>query len=262
MAGYEIYQTEKELHAGEQGAVDVTLTPVPVTTVPTTRITTRATEVPTSSPSPPCIGCDKGWIRVNCNVNGATVSFDDLSLGCTITGGSCDTEVGTTSTPFRTFTVQKPGYSLFTGSVTSWPAKGGTVNLYATLNPEPTPASGNIQVISHPSGAVVTLDGGSWQYTPATFTSVRSGTSHYLQITMSGYQPYGTSAYVTAGETFTVNAYLVPDTPYPQTGSLNIAHLASGGGYLSGRELYCRKSVCGHQPCLRVAPPPAPQGRL
>lgn len=228
MAGYEPYQTEKDLHAGEQAAVDATLTPVPVTTAPTTRATTRATEEPTPGPSIPCIGCDKGWIRVNCNVNGATVSFDDLSQGCTITGGSCDTQVGTTSTPFRTFTVQKPGYQLFTGSVTSWPSKGETVNLYATLNPEPTPSYGDIQVISHPSGAVVTLDGGSWQYTPATFTSVRAGTSHFIQVTMSGYQPYGTSAFVTAGEASTVNAYLVRNTPYPSTGSLNI--VTSPGG--------------------------------
>jgi hypothetical protein len=235
IAGYEPYETGKEISAGEQAVVDATLTPVPVTTVPTTRATTPATEVPTTSPPAPCLGCDKGWIRVNCNVNGATVSFDDLSSGCTITGGSCDTEVGTTSTPFRTFTVQKPGYQIFTGSVISWPAKGETVNLYATLNPEPTPSYGNIQVISHPSGAVVTLDGGSWQYTPATFTSVSSGTSHYLQITMSGYQQYGTSAFVTAGQTSSVNAYLVPNTPYPKTGSLNIVTSPKGADiYVDG----------------------------
>ncbi|MHB8053044.1 MAG: PEGA domain-containing protein [Methanoregula sp.] len=235
IAGYEPFETGKEISAGEQAAVDATLTPVPVTTVPTTRATTPVTEVPTISPPAPCLGCDKGWIRVNCNVNGATVSFDDLSSGCTITGGSCDTEVGTTSTPFRTFTVQKPGYQIFTGSVISWPAKGETVNLYATLNPEPTPSYGNIQVISHPSGAVVTLDGGSWQYTPATFTSVSSGTSHYLQITMSGYQQYGTSAFVTAGQTSSVNAYLVPNTPYPKTGSLNIVTSPKGADiYVDG----------------------------
>jgi hypothetical protein len=223
MAGYEPYQIDKEIRAGEQAAVDATLNPVPVPTVPTTRATTRITEVPT-----PCLGCDKGWIRVNCNVDGATVSFDYQSPACTISGGSCDTEVGTTSTPFRTFNVQKPGYGIFTGAVTSWPAQGETVNLYATLNPEPTPAYGTIQVVSHPSGAIVTLDGTSWQYTPATFTSVGAGTSHYLRITMSGYQQYSTSAYVTAGEISAVNAYLVPNNPYPGTGSLNI--VTSPGG--------------------------------
>jgi hypothetical protein len=220
MAGYQPYQTRKAIGAGEQAAVDAELEEVPVTATPT------------APPFSPCVGCDKGWIRVNCNVNGATVSFDQLLSGCTITGGSCDTEVGTTSTPFRTFTVQKPGYQIFTGTVSSWPARGQTVNLYATLNP--VQSTGNIQVISHPSGAVVILDGGSWQYTPATFTSVSAGL-HYLQISMSGYQPYGVSAYVTPGQTATVNAYLAPKPPQPQTGSLNIVTAPGGADiYVDG----------------------------
>ena len=244
MAGYEPYKTGKTISAGEQAAVDATLKPVPVTTVPTTPPTTvpttlpttHATDVPTTHPTTQCIGCDKGWIRVNCNVNGATASFDDLSSGCTITQGSCDTEVGTTSTPFRTFTVQKPGYQLFTGTVTALPARGETVNLYATLNPNPpVPLYGSIQVNSQPSGAVVTLDGSIWQYTPATFTSQAAGTTHNLQISMSGYQPYGTSAYVTAGQTTPVNAYLVPNPPQPQAGSLNIVTAPGGADiYVDG----------------------------
>ena len=241
MAGYEPYQTSKSIGAGEQAAVDAPLKEIPVTTVPTTHATevpttiatTRETGIPiTSGTGGPCLGCDKGWLRVNCNVNGATVSFDDLSAGCTVTGGSCDTEVTTTIMPFRTFTVQKPGYQIFTGTVTSWPAKGQTVNLYATLNPVET--NGNIQVTSHPSGAIVTLDGGSWQYSPATFTSVSAGT-HSLQITMSGYQPYGTSAYVASGQTAAVNAYLVPYTPRPQTGSLSVVTVPKGADiYVDG----------------------------
>ena len=245
MAGYEPFVTSKTIGAGEQAAVDATLKDIPVTLVPTTRETTHATVIPTSiattketgipitTGSGPCLGCDKGWIRVNCNVDGATVSFDDLSSGCTVTGGSCDTEVTTTIMPFKAFTVQKPGYHIFTGTVNSWPAKGETVNLYATLNP--VPSNGNIQVISHPSGAIVTLDGGSWQYTPATFTSVSAGTSHIVQITMSGYQPYGTSAYVAAGQTATVNAYLVATPPQPRTGSLNIVTYPKGADiYVDG----------------------------
>lgn len=246
MAGFEPYQESKTIGAGEQAAVDATLKEIPVTLVPTTRETTHATAIPTSiattqqtgipittGGSGPCLGCDKGWIRVNCNVDGATVSFDDLSSGCTVTGGSCDTEVITTIMPFRTFTVQKPGYQIFTGPVNSWPAKGETVNLYATLNP--VPSNGNIQVISHPSGAIVTIDGGSWQYTPATFASVSAGVNHNIQITMSGYQPYGTSTYVAAGQTATINAYLVATPPQPRTGSLNVVTSPRGADiYVDG----------------------------
>ena len=245
MAGYERYSTSKSIGNGEQAAVDATLKEIPVTLVPTSRPTTRETVIPTTlvttretgipvttGSGGPCLGCDKGWIRVHCNVDGATVSFDDLSAGCTVTGGSCDTEVLTTIMPFRTFTVQKPGYEIFTGPVSLWPAKGQTVDLYATLNPVAT--NGNIQVTSHPSGAIVTLDGGSWQYTPATFTAVSTG-SHSLQISMSGYQPYGTSAYVAAGRTASVNAYLVPTPPQPRTGSLNIVTSPRGADiYVDG----------------------------
>jgi hypothetical protein len=52
---------------------------------------------------------------------------------------------------------------------------------------------------------------------------------------MSGYQQYGTSAFVTTGQTSSVNAYLVPNTPYPKTGSLNIVTSPKGADiYVDG----------------------------
>ncbi|OPX63861.1 MULTISPECIES: PEGA domain-containing protein [unclassified Methanoregula] len=230
MPGFETYQTEKSVGAGEQAAVDATLNEIVIpTTAPTTRVTIHPEPTVTDVP---CIGCDRGWIRVYCNVNGATVSFDQLSSGCTIANGYCDTDVATTGTAFRSFTVQKPGYEIFTGSVSSWPARGQTVSLYSTLIP--VQSYGNIQVDSRPQGAVVTLDGSIWQNTPTTFTSVSAGT-HTLQISMNGYQPYGTSVYVTAGKTASVNAYLVPNPPQPRTGSLNIVTSPKGADiYVDG----------------------------
>jgi hypothetical protein len=230
MPGFETYQAEKSVGAGEQAAVDATLKEI---VIPTPEPTTRETVMPEPTVTAvPCIGCDKGWIRVYCNVNGATVSFDQLSAGCTVAGGYCDTEVSTTGTPFKSYTVQKPGYEIFTGSVSSWPSKGQTVNLYSTLIP--IESYGNIQVDSHPSGAVVSLDGSTWQYTPATFTSVSAGT-HTIQITMSGYQPYGTSVYVSSDRTATVNAYLVPNQPQPRTGSIAIVTSPKGADiYVDG----------------------------
>jgi hypothetical protein len=174
---------------------------------------------------------------VDCNVDGAVVTFDASTPGGTIAQGSSTTEVGTTSTPFKTFTVAKSGYQTFSGSVTSWPAEGQTVTLYATLNLNPTPPTptyGAIRVVSHPAGAIATIDGGSSQYTPTTFSSVKAGTSHTIHISMSGYQSYTTSAYVTAGQTATVDAYLSPITP--TTGSLNINTVPKGADiYIDGR---------------------------
>ena len=267
MTGYQPYTTVKNLATGEQAAIDATLTLIPVTPTPTPTltptptptITATPTPTPTQTPTPtptitatptptatPIItavptattvpGSGKGWIRVDCNVDGAVVTFDSSYPGGTIAQGSSTTEVATTGTPFKTVTVTKSGYQTFSGPVTSWPADGETVTLYATLNlnPTPGPTYGNIRVISHPAGALATVDGGTSLYTPATFSSVKAGASHTIQISMSGYQTYTTSAYVTAGQTATVDAYLSPIPP--STGSLNINTVPKGADiYVDGR---------------------------
>ena len=96
MSGYEPYQTSFSVGPGEQAAVDGTLSPL-VTPVPTTE-PTKAPTAPVTPVQP--IGGDKGWFRVNCNVNGALASLDNGAAGtCTIAQGSCSIEVATTGTP-------------------------------------------------------------------------------------------------------------------------------------------------------------------
>jgi hypothetical protein len=223
MEGFEPYSAGITVRSGEQSAVDATLKPVPAP-----EPTKEPTVVPTRQP----IGGGKGWIQVSANVNGATVSFNDLSAGCTITSGSCDTEVAVTGTPYTTFTVQKPGYEVYTGQVTGWPVEGETIQLYATLNPVQSP--GSIVVTSYPTGAVAYLDGRTWQYTTATFTSVTTGTDHTVQVSMAGYQTYTTTVYVAPGVPARVSASLVPAPR--QTGSLSITSDLKGADiYVDGR---------------------------
>jgi len=83
------------------------------------------------------IGGGQGWYVVNCNVNGATVSFDNQVVGV-ITQGTLTVPVFTTGTPYQTYTVSMNGYLPYTAALTSVPAPGESVNLYATLNPAPT----------------------------------------------------------------------------------------------------------------------------
>jgi hypothetical protein len=223
MAGYEPYSSGITVGSGEQSAVDATLNPVP-----TPAPTTEPTVVPTRQP----IGGGKGWIQVTANVDGATVSFNDNSPGCTITTRSCDTEVAVTGTPYSTFTVRKSGYDPYTGQVTGWPTDGGTIRLYATLNP--IPSTGSIVVTSNPSGAVAYLDGRSWQYTTATFTSVPAGAGHIVQVSLAGYQTYTTSVNVVPGMSVQVSAGLVPVPP--QSGSLSITSEPNGADiYVDGQ---------------------------
>jgi len=219
--GYEPYEKSVTVSSGEQSAVDATLTEI---------VTPTKTPTPTPTPTQSPIGGGKGWIRINANVDGAGAALG--SETCTISGGSCSIMVGTTTTPVKTFTVQKSGYSEYSGQVTTWPKEGETVDVYATLNP--VASTGTLQVSSYPSGAVATLDGGNWQYTPAQFTSVSAGTNHYVQISLNGYQTYATTVYVSAGETAYVSATLDPVPP--STGSLWVATNPSGADiYVDGR---------------------------
>ena len=223
MSGYEPFEESITVSAGEQSAVDATLTPI---------VTPTPTAEPTVTVGP--IGGDKGWITVNCNVNGADVSFDSGAIACTIAGGSCTKEVTVTGTPYKEYTVRKTGYYPYTGTVSSWPDQGETVNLYATLNPVPTPTYGSISVTSSPSNAVAYIDGLSWQYTPCTFTALTAGTNHEIQVSMSGYQTYTTTVTVPSDQTAYVSANLVPRPS--STGSLYVTTTPKGADiYGDGR---------------------------
>jgi len=232
MDGYEPAERSVSVSAGEQAAADLTLTPI---------VTPEPTPLPT--PERP-IGSDKGWIRVNCNVDGATASLDDHSSGCTIAQGSCSIEVTVTGTPARTYTVQKPGYSIFTGAVPRMPSKGETVDVYATLDPIPVPKYGSIQVTSYPSNAVASLDGLTWQYTPCTFSALSAGTNHNIQISLGGYKPQSRTVMVPADQTVYVNVNLAPNPPYPNTGSLNVATSPKGADiYVDGQYMAQSPSI-------------------
>ena len=97
-----------------------------------------ATLNPVVAPTTPAvIGGGQGWYVVNCNVNGATVTFNNQVVGV-ITQGTLTVPVYTTGTPYQTYTVSMNGYLPYTAALTSVPAPGQSIQLYATLNPAPT----------------------------------------------------------------------------------------------------------------------------
>jgi hypothetical protein len=105
------------------------------------------TAVPTAT-----IGGDTGYYRVNCNVDGATVSFDNEEMGKT-EQGSLTVKVYVTGTPYKTFTVKKAGYMPYTGTIDRYPTKGETVRLSATLAADlsATPSPGTTTARQSPS---------------------------------------------------------------------------------------------------------------
>jgi hypothetical protein len=100
--------------------------------------------VPPATPAQP-IGGNQGWYTVNCNVNGATVMFDNTVVG-TINQGSLTVPVYTTGTPYKTYTVSMNGYLPFTAPMPGVPAEGQTITLTATLNPAPVPTKSPLPV--------------------------------------------------------------------------------------------------------------------
>ena len=90
----------------------------------------------TSTITPTVDGSNIGWYNVHSNIDGATVTFDKDVKG-KIAKGVLSVQVFVTGTPYRAFTVSKSGYESYTGTIVQYPAKGQTVDLYATLNAKP-----------------------------------------------------------------------------------------------------------------------------
>jgi len=90
----------------------------------------------TPTVNPTVVGGDIGWYNIHANVDGATVTFDKDVKGKTAKG-VFSVQVFVTGTPYRAFTVSKSGYEPYTGTIARYPAKGQTVDLYATLNVKP-----------------------------------------------------------------------------------------------------------------------------
>ena len=125
-----------------------------------------ATLNPLPSTTQTSVGGDVGWYIVHCNIDGATVMFDDSNRG-EISQGMVYVPVYSTGTPYTKYTVKKDGYTTFTENIANVPGKGETLDLYATLNPVATTATtqaiiggdiGWYTVKSNVDGATVTFD--------------------------------------------------------------------------------------------------------
>lgn len=168
------------------------------------------------------IGGGEGWIRVDCNVDGAAVSFNGEYKGMT-SGGSLTVPVYTTGTPYSSFTVSKSGYTTSSGGLTM-PAEGQTVTVYATLNPEYTPTisppvrPGSISVESSPAGADIYLDGNYRGRAPLTLSGLWPG-EYTVSAEMAGYRTFTTTTSVSSD---THSSVFCPLTPMSTSGSLYI----------------------------------------
>ncbi|MFA4860343.1 PEGA domain-containing protein [Methanoregula sp.] len=186
----------------------------PTVTVPT--MVTQPTETWTIEPTQP--GSGKGWITTYCNVDGATVSFNNAVQG-TISGGSLTVPVSPSGTPVTSITVTKYGYTTWQGAPSHMPVDQETVSVYATINPLSTQTTvppvqyGTIYAQSTPGGAQIYMNGNFYGYAPVTIPNLAPG-SYSMKATLTGYSPNTNLITVGAGQTATYSPVL-QQSPQP-----------------------------------------------
>jgi hypothetical protein len=181
--------------------------------------------IPVTEPTT-LVGAGKGYYAISSVPSGASVYFDNTYRGTT----PLTIEVSSTGTPGHNIRVTLPGYQEWDASYPGNPANGQTIQVNAYLTP--VTQYGSISVDSNPDRATAILDGGSSQLTPCTFTNVLPGT-HTIQVSLSGYQPYSTTATISAGKSTYVFASLSPVSP--TTGTIYATSLPQGASvYVDG----------------------------
>jgi len=172
------------------------------------------------------IGGDQGVYEVRSNVDGASVYFDDTFIGY-INQGVLDVPVSTTGTPYKTYTVSKPGYVTYMAPILEVPAPGGTIVLHATLRLNPVVGLASLNILSTPPGATVYLDGvNEGQVPPSGVLIVDQVTpgNHAIEMQLSGFQTFTTEVTVNPNEVKIVRAVLIPQI----TGGISVTSVPTG----------------------------------
>ena len=163
-------------------------------------------------------GAGQGYFSINSIPSGGDVYFDNSFAGET----PVVVTVSTTGNPSHSIRITLAGYEEWSSTYNGNPMEGQTIPITAQLTP--SAQTGNIQVTSSPSAAMVTLDRSRSANTPYTFTNIPVGT-HEVSVYMSGYQDWYMDVSVNEGQTTYVNAVL---QPVVTTGSLSVSSSPSG----------------------------------
>ncbi|QYZ78978.1 PEGA domain-containing protein [Methanofollis formosanus] len=138
--------------------------------------------------------------------------------------------------------LEEAGYQEWTGPVTV--VAGQQTYVSATLNSNPKPVSGTIDVFSNPVGAYIYLDG---EYQGQTYPEgyviigVTPGT-HTVTLKLTGYKDVSSSVNVNSGQDSSVRMTLEPAVPSGDTGSMEITSTPAGA------EVYLNNEYWGVTP--------------
>lgn len=165
----------------------------------------------------------------------ASLSINSIPTGASITIGG--TRYGTTPSTVTlnpgTYTVllSKVSYQDYTTSITL--VANQSHSIAAVLTPV-TSTTATLVITANISGATAYIDGEAAGVVPQT-RQISAGT-HAIKVSMTGYQDYQTTVILSAGQTRTVMATLVPVTP--TTGTASFASTPAGASiFLDGVKL-------------------------
>jgi len=178
-----------------------------------------------------------GSISVSTNPKGVGLYVDDFYQGKT------DQIVGNLAPGPHKVTVAEPGFLTWSEIVT---VMGGSMTpLTVTLVPENNPPTGDLQVLSTPTGAVVYLDGDYKGFTPPDdhldILDLAPGT-YTIVLRKLGYQDYTTPITIQAGKIVQVSPLLQPVSQLPAVASADIVSTPSGA------EVYVNSQYMGITP--------------
>ena len=171
-----------------------------------------------------------GSVCIHSNPSGASIKIDNVTQvgkSTALSGGGCvaANTISNLSAGSHNYELSLTGYQNKTGTFSI--TVGQTTDYNAgTLTPLPT--LGTLNISSTPSGARIYIKvGGAYQdtgyATPATISTLTAGTYDY-KLTLTGYDDYLNTFIITAGQTTTVSATLIPVT----TGTLSISSYPQG----------------------------------
>lgn len=200
LGGYQDWTGSVYIAAGSTASVSPTLTKIPS---PTT-----------------------GSISVTTNPSGAQVYVDGNYQGVTSPGGPVD--VFNLVPGSHVLEISRAGYQDYRSTVSV--SAGATTPVPVTLTQNPGPSStGSVSVVSSPSAAEVYLDNNYRGYTPLTLDPVPPG-SHTLLLKLGGYEDWNSAVQVTAGQTASVSATLIPASAPTKSGAAPLAVFAGLAG--------------------------------
>jgi len=169
----------------------------------------------------------QGSISVSSTPNGAGIYVD------TIYQGETNQIVGNLAVGSHTVTLKKAGYQTWSTQYTV--NSGQTTYVNVQLTPVSNPTTGDLEVVSSPSGAAVYVDtnyqGSTSPGSPLDVVGLIPGT-HTVVLKKSGYQDYTTTVNIRAGQTAQVSATLVPSGQPSSTASVQVSSDPSGADVL------------------------------